>query len=62
MRNGNVWELDMYKELRRYEDASDSVLYPDSRYYRKNTERKFKLDEDDEIVVPDSDKSAGLYS
>lgn len=57
MRRQNVYELDIDKEIRKY-DELDAVLYSDSRYYRKN-KPKFSLNER-KIYASDSDKNANL--
>lgn len=58
MRRSGVLELDMHKELRKYNDESETVLYPDSRYYRKN-KPMFSLD-DEKKFVSDSNRNANL--
>lgn len=59
MRNNNVWEINMHEQFIRYEEESCSVLYPDSRYYRKD-KPKFELHDDGRIYIPDSNENADL--
>ena len=51
----NNWTIDAHKQLRKYEDEDDSLMYPDSRYYRKN-KQKFALSNDDRPYIPNGRK------